>query len=86
MELLGAGALVDRQGVASYTGRCQNKAMGGFSKFPDVTPDPLHSYMGLAGLSLVGHPELLPLDPALNISQRASRELFQDRAKLPPIQ
>ena len=83
MHLLGAGPLVDRQGTADFSGRCQSLHLGGYSKFPGGRPDPLHSYMGLAGLSLIGHPDLQPLDPALNISQRASGDLFLRRDKLP---
>ncbi len=46
-------------------------ASGGFSKYPDGYPDALHAYMGLAGLSVIGHPQLKPLDARINISTMA---------------
>lgn len=33
--------------------------------------DPLHTYLGLCGLSLIGEPGLASIHPALNITQRA---------------
>ena len=34
--------------------------------------DPLHTYLGLCGLSLMGHSQLRSVNAALNISQRAT--------------
>ena len=34
---------------------CQH-AIGGFSKWPDMMPDVLHTYFSLCGLSLMGEP------------------------------
>lgn len=36
-----------------------------------LSTDPLHTYLGLGGLSLIGEPGLSPIFPALNMSQRA---------------
>lgn len=33
--------------------------------------DPLHTYFGICGLSLIGEPSLLKVHPALNVSYRA---------------
>ncbi|KAI8812508.1 geranylgeranyl transferase type-1 subunit beta-like protein [Cladochytrium replicatum] len=42
---------------------------GGYSKHPEGYPDVLHSYMGLAGLSLSGiHNDIQPVDPMVNAS------------------
>ncbi|XP_014259826.1 geranylgeranyl transferase type-1 subunit beta [Cimex lectularius] len=49
----------------------QDNLIGGFSKWVDYTPDPLHTYLGLAGLSFIGKDDLLEIHPALNISSRA---------------
>ncbi|XP_076465459.1 geranylgeranyl transferase type-1 subunit beta-like [Babylonia areolata] len=49
--------------------------IGGFAKSPDDSCDPLHTYLGLCGLSLLGEPGLAALHPALNISQRAFQHL-----------
>lgn len=40
-------------------------------------PDPLHAYLGLCGLSLIGEPSLRKVHPALNITQRAFQHLQQ---------
>ena len=37
--------------------------------------DALHAYFGICGLSLMSEPGLLPINPALNISQRAADHL-----------
>lgn len=51
---------------------------GGLSKVPDFYSDPLHTYLGFAGLTFVDEDlcskrniNLLKLDPTLNISMRA---------------
>jgi geranylgeranyl transferase type-1 subunit beta len=52
-----------------------NSITGGFSKWPDCTPDPLHTFMALCGLSLVEYPQLESIHPALIITQRAFNHL-----------
>ncbi|MEQ2177534.1 hypothetical protein GOODEAATRI_004554, partial [Goodea atripinnis] len=42
-----------------------------------ASPDPLHAYLGLCGLSLIGEPDLRKVHPALNITQRAFQHLQQ---------
>lgn len=44
---------------------------------PPSFPDPLHAYLGLCGLSLIGEPSLRKVHPALNITQRAFEHLQQ---------
>lgn len=41
-----------------------------------VALDILHSYMGVAGLALMGEPGIQPLDPLLNISRRMEQRLY----------
>jgi len=53
---------------------CQT-SRGGFGKVVGAHPDLLHSYYGVCGLSLMGEPELLPLDVELGLTRRASRNL-----------
>ena len=48
---------------------------GGFSKWPDCSPDPLHTYMAVCGLSMVNYPSFLSIHPALVISNRAADNL-----------
>ncbi|KAG8907714.1 hypothetical protein FRB99_002510 [Tulasnella sp. 403] len=51
IEVLGAGSLVDVNANAAFLGDCQFR-FGGIAKFPNETPDPFHTYMALASLSL----------------------------------
>lgn len=37
--------------------------------------DALHAYFGVCGMSLIGEEGVLPMHPALNISQRAAEHL-----------
>lgn len=48
-----------------------------FSPQPSWPPDPLHAYLGLCGLSLIGEPTLRKVHAALNITQRAFQHLQQ---------
>lgn len=49
----------------------QDIVVGGFSKWPDTCTDPMHTYLGLAGLSLIAENGLLEIEPRLNITKRA---------------
>ena len=65
----------------------QDAIIGGMAKWPDMTsPDPLHTYLGLSGMSLFLEPEnnvygLLPVDAALNITKRAAAHLNDVKRK-----
>lgn len=48
---------------------------GGFSKWVDTMPDPMHTYFGLAGLSLMDVEGLSKMFCELNISRRAHDHL-----------
>ena len=60
-----------------YVLSTQDPITGGLAKWPDLTPDPLHSYLGLSGLGLGNYPELRPVDAELNITLRARQFLDQ---------
>jgi geranylgeranyl transferase type-1 subunit beta len=55
----------------NYVFETYHELIGGFSKWPNCNPDPLHTFMGLCGLSLVEYPRLKPINSALVITQRA---------------
>lgn len=59
----------------AYIMTTQDSLTGGFSKWEDLIPDPLHTYLGLCGLSLMGEEGLLKINPALNITTRAAGHL-----------
>ena len=65
----------------------QDAIIGGMAKWPDMTsPDPLHTYLGLSGMSLFLEPGqnaygLRPVDAALNITRRAASHLTDIKNK-----
>lgn len=71
LQLLGSAGLIDRNLNRGYVISTQAD-YGGLSKWPDSNPDPLHTYLGLCGLSLNGEEGLAPINAALNISERAA--------------
>lgn len=75
LALLNASRLTDHDANRAFLMTTQNPLGGGFSKWPDTLPDPLHAYMAVAGLSLQGEPGVAPLHPALNITRRAAGSL-----------
>lgn len=83
LNMLKCGHMVDEQLNRQYVLSTQGEFTGGFAKQPDTHPDPLHSYLGLCGLSLGGDPNLQPVFPSLNITQRAYKwlETLHSRTK-----
>ncbi|KAL3226323.1 hypothetical protein MRX96_004422 [Rhipicephalus microplus] len=75
LKLLGAFKFVNHEKNLEFLYSTQDPITGGFSKWPDSDPDPMHAYMGIASLSLMGVEKVAPLEPALNISQRAEEHL-----------
>ncbi|EFN83962.1 geranylgeranyl transferase type-1 subunit beta [Harpegnathos saltator] len=80
------GATLNLLRVSCFSDAKQNKAfilntqdvqIGGFAKFENTRPDPLHTYLGLCGLSLLKVPEVRPINAELNISERAYEHLQQ---------
>ncbi|KAF0408180.1 Geranylgeranyl transferase type-1 subunit beta [Gigaspora margarita] len=59
----------------NYNFLMTTRSFGGFSKWPGSYPDVMHTYMGVAGLSLME--ESKKLDPALNISLKARKNLLK---------
>ena len=65
-------------GLKAFLGRARDFVLathdmprGGLSKWPDNGSDPLHTYLGLAGLSLAGEEGVAEVDPAVNIAREA---------------
>lgn len=70
LSVLGQADLVDVTSARRYLlETSQDHVTGGFSKIPTLAPpDPLHSALALAALSILGQPELAPIDPLLNVT------------------
>eukprot|EP00058_Branchiostoma_floridae_P024457 XP_002609947.1 hypothetical protein BRAFLDRAFT_124378 [Branchiostoma floridae] len=75
LKLLDCYPLIDHMANKDFILSTQDTVVGGFAKWPDSHPDALHSYFGVAGLSLLGEEGLQPMFPALNISQGAANSL-----------
>lgn len=46
LELLGAGHLINTEEDREFVLNTQSIRTGGFSKYSDTLPDPLHTYLG----------------------------------------
>ncbi|CAH1408152.1 unnamed protein product [Nezara viridula] len=75
IQMLEIFDMIDFAENRAYIMTTQDSLTGGFAKWEDYIPDPLHTYLGLSGLSLMKEKGLLEIDPALNITQRAARYL-----------
>lgn len=62
--------LVEKDEVKAFLHECQ-AVSGGFSKYPDMYPDVLHSYYSICWLSMVKEEGFRSLDCSLGISDRA---------------
>jgi len=71
LSLLDLLHMTDNDASRQFVLRTQDAVTGGLAKWVDSQPDPLHTYLGLSGLSLQGEQGLLPVDPGLNMSIRA---------------
>ncbi|XP_036328828.1 geranylgeranyl transferase type-1 subunit beta-like [Rhagoletis pomonella] len=80
LRILGAFELIDYAENRAYIMETQDSIVGGFSKWPQFTTDPFHTYFGLCGLSFMNEPGLLEVMPSLNISMRAYNRLKQVHA------
>lgn len=62
LAVLDCSRFVSAKPLRTFLASVQTPIIGGFSKEEDVTPDPMHTYMSILGLSLAGHQDL----PAVN--------------------
>ncbi|KAG5310021.1 PGTB1 transferase, partial [Acromyrmex insinuator] len=75
LELLEFLNFSDAEQNKTFILNTQDTLVGGLAKFDNTPPDPLHTYLGLCGLSLLRQPGLCSINPELNISQRAYEHL-----------
>ncbi|KAI0076738.1 terpenoid cyclases/Protein prenyltransferase [Panus rudis PR-1116 ss-1] len=78
LHMMGAGHLVDSGALAAFLAKCQFK-FGGICKAPEDKPDPYHTYLSLAVLSLFPPPEgddtwkLSPLNAQWNCTSETEK-------------
>jgi geranylgeranyl transferase type-1 subunit beta len=68
--MIDAFHFVDDIAIKDFVLKCQSSS-GGFSKYPDMYPDVLHSYYSICWLSMIHEDGFLPLECAVGISCRA---------------
>jgi geranylgeranyl transferase type-1 subunit beta len=77
LQMLGAYNFVNSEDNLDFVLSTQDRLMGGLAKYPDGYPDALHTYLGIAGLSLIPamSPTLNQVNSPLNITERAADHL-----------
>jgi len=76
LDLLGFHSYVNLPALRGHTYSCQDQKRGGFSKWPESRPDPMHTYMAMCGLALSGEAGLESLDGAIGCTKRVSSSSF----------
>lgn len=74
LALLGAEHVIDRRALRGFLLSNEDLLTGGFRKSQGAHPDPLHTYMSLAGLSLQREPGLAELDPCASTVNERKRQ------------
>jgi geranylgeranyl transferase type-2 subunit beta len=62
LEMIGKTHWIDKDQLVAFILRCQDPERGGISDRPGDMVDVWHTVFGLAGLSLLQHPGLQPVD------------------------
>jgi geranylgeranyl transferase type-1 subunit beta len=73
--MLNAQDLVDKDRLRKFLFSTQDLRRGGFAKYNDADPDILHTYFGIAALSIFGEPDIATIYPALNLPMTAFEHL-----------
>ena len=70
MQILDSLPLLDQERLRAFLLKCQDEQIGGFGRADDNRADLMHTYLSLAGMSLLHEPHLVPLHAPLNITRR----------------
>jgi len=70
LSLLDKVDLCDKAASRMFVLSTQDPVTGGLAKWTDTQTDPLHTYLGLSGLGILGEEGVQEVDPALNLSKR----------------
>ncbi|KAG8231321.1 hypothetical protein J437_LFUL011146 [Ladona fulva] len=81
LKLLGVYHLIDYDQNKELLLSSQDSTIGGFSKWVDSDPDPMHTFLGLGGLALMSDEDLEEVHPGLNMSERALSHLHSIHKK-----
>ncbi|KAF2725417.1 geranylgeranyl transferase type 2 subunit beta [Polychaeton citri CBS 116435] len=68
---------IDRSKLVTFILQCQDPEQGGFADRPGDMVDVFHTVFGLAGLSLLGHPDLVAVDPAYCLPKHVTDRMLK---------
>lgn len=77
LQILGGNQFINVNENIQFYEICQSP-IGGFSKYPFNDPDLVHSYLGLCSVSIMGHPNLLPIYGPLGMTSRTCSKRIQN--------
>ncbi|KAL8840458.1 MAG: hypothetical protein Q9170_001334 [Blastenia crenularia] len=63
LAMIGKLHWIDKAGLTEYILRCQDPELGGLADRPGDMVDVFHTVFAIAGLSLIGFPNIEPVDP-----------------------
>ncbi|UYV66159.1 RABGGTB [Cordylochernes scorpioides] len=75
LKILGRLHWIDKESLVKFILACQDEETGGFSDRPGDMPDPFHTLFGIAGLSLLGDPDIQPVNPVFCMPQHVISRL-----------
>jgi len=75
LKILDKYSLINYEENERFLSATESKVTGGFSKLPDSSADPLHSYLSLASLSLHSNDNLKSIHPALMVDENIVNRL-----------
>lgn len=81
LKILNAFQFTNFRENRNYLLSAQDGVTGGFSKWPDSSVDPFHTYFALCGLSFINESELQEVVPSLNVTKRAYEHLRNVQSK-----
>jgi geranylgeranyl transferase type-2 subunit beta len=80
LSILGRLHWIDAPALTAFILDCQDEDGGGVSDRPDDAVDVYHTFFGVAGLALMGHPGLGRVDPTLALPVEVVERLDARRA------
>jgi len=79
MAMIGRLHWIDKEKLTQFILQCQDPDNGGLSDRPGNMVDVFHTNFGVAGLSLLGHPNLLKVDPVYCMPEHITDRLVRGK-------
>ncbi|KAK8205672.1 Rab geranylgeranyltransferase [Zalaria obscura] len=76
MAMIGRLHWIDKTKLSEFILRCQDHEFGGISDRPGDMVDVFHTNFGIAGLSLLGYPGLIEIDPRYCMPREVTRRVM----------